>query len=408
MKGSRMAQVQWLVAVDIGGTFTDAVAFGPDGALLVSKVPSTPEDPSKAFERALADLVTAGLDLASVDLIFHGTMVATNAMLNDRLARVVLLTTEGFRDVLSYRNGTRPCVYDLEQPRPSELVARSDRVEVRERLSSQGDEVVTLTAEEVVRAVQAVADRSPAAVAISFLFSYLDDSHERSVADAIAESFSYLPVTRSSGVAREFREYHRTATAVVNAGLRPLVREYLLRMQSTLSDLSVPGPLLIMQSNGGCVPAHRAGEEAHRLLLSGPAAGVAGTVALGREYGIDHLVSFDMGGTSLDVCLVQDGTPPVTATLTVASHAILCPSVDMVTIGAGGGSIAEVDSAGHLAVGAQERRRVTWTRRLRQGWGSPHRDRRARGSLHPSHRYRVGGWSLARRRRGPPRRRSTR
>ena len=122
MKGSRMAQVQWLVAVDIGGTFTDAVAFGPDGALLVSKVPSTPEDPSKAFERALADLVTAGLDLASVDLVFHGTTVATNAMLNDRLARVVLLTTEGFRDVLSYRNGTRPCVYDLEQPRPSEHV----------------------------------------------------------------------------------------------------------------------------------------------------------------------------------------------------------------------------------------------------------------------------------------------
>lgn len=346
-----MAQVRWLVAVDIGGTFTDAVAFGPDGELLVAKVPSTPEDPAKAFERALEELVATGLDLSATDLIFHGTTVATNAMLNDQLARVVLLTTEGFRDVLSYRNGTRPKVYDLEQPRPSQLVPRRDRLEVRERLSSQGDEVVPLSKEEIERAVQAVAERNPDAVAVSFLFSYLDGDHERMVADAITARFPDLPVARSSALAREFREYPRTATAVVNAGLRPIVGKYLLRMQSTLEDRDVPGPLLIMQSNGGCVPAGRANEEAHRLLLSGPAAGVAGTVALGREYGIDHLVSLDMGGTSLDVCLIQDGTPPVTSTQVVGSHAILCPSVDIVTIGAGGGSIAEVDAAGRLAVG---------------------------------------------------------
>lgn len=346
-----MAQVRWLVAVDIGGTFTDAVTFGPDGELLVAKVPSTPEDPAMAFERALEELVATGLDLSATDLIFHGTTVATNAMLNDQLARVVLLTTEGFRDVLSYRNGTRPKVYDLEQPRPSQLVPRRDRLEVRERLSSRGDEVVPLSEEEIERAVQAVAERNPDAVAVSFLFSYLDDDHERMVADAITARFPDLPVTRSSAIAREFREYPRTATAVVNAGLRPIVGKYLLRMQSTLEDWAVPGPLLIMQSNGGCVPASRANEEAHRLLLSGPAAGVAGTVALGLEYGIDHLVSLDMGGTSLDVCLIQDGTPPVTSTQVVGSHAILCPSVDIVTIGAGGGSIAEVDAAGRLAVG---------------------------------------------------------
>jgi N-methylhydantoinase A len=351
MKGSLMAQVRWLVAVDIGGTFTDAVTFGPDGELLVAKVPSTPEDPAMAFERALEELVATGLDLSATDLIFHGTTVATNAMLNDQLARVVLLTTEGFRDVLSYRNGTRPKVYDLEQPRPSQLVPRRDRLEVRERLSSQGDEVVPLSKEEIERAVQAVAEINPDAVAVSFLFSYLDDDHERMVADAITARFPDLPVTRSSAIAREFREYPRTATAVVNAGLRPIVGKYLLRMQSTLEDWAVPGPLLIMQSNGGCVPASRANEEAHRLLLSGPAAGVAGTVALGLEYGIDHLVSLDMGGTSLDVCLIQDGTPPVTSTQVVGSHAILCPSVDIVTIGAGGGSIAEVDAAGRLAVG---------------------------------------------------------
>lgn len=166
-----MAQVRWLVAVDIGGTFTDAVAFGPDGELLVAKVLSTPEDPAKAFERALEELVATGLDLSATDLIFHGTTVATNAMLNDQLARVVLLTTEGFRDVLSYRNGTRPKVYDLEQPRPSQLVPRRDRFEVRERLSSQGGEVIPLSKEEIERAVQAVAERNPDAVAVSFLFS---------------------------------------------------------------------------------------------------------------------------------------------------------------------------------------------------------------------------------------------
>lgn len=190
-----MAQVRWLVAVDTGGAPTDAVAFGPDGALRVA----------------------IGLDLSATDLIFHGTTVATNAMLNDRLARVVLLITEGFRDVLSYRNGTRPKVYDLEQPRPSQFVLRRDRLEGPERLSSQDDEVIGLFKEEIERAVQAVAALNP--VAVSFLNSYLDDDHERMVADAITARFPDLPVTRSSAIAREFREYPRTATAVVNAGL---------------------------------------------------------------------------------------------------------------------------------------------------------------------------------------------
>jgi N-methylhydantoinase A len=160
-----------------------------------------------------------GLDLSATDLIFHGTTVATNAMLNDRLARVVLLITEGFRDVLSYRNGTRAKVYDLEQPRPSQFRAPSRPVGGPERLSSQDDEVIGLFKEEIERAVQAVAERNPVAVAVSFLISYLDDDHERMVAVAITARSPDLPVTRSSAIAREFREYPRTSTAVVNAGL---------------------------------------------------------------------------------------------------------------------------------------------------------------------------------------------
>ncbi len=190
-----MAQVRWLVAVDTGGAPTDAVAFGPDGALRAA----------------------TGLDLSATDLIFHGTTVATNAMLNDQLARVVLLITEGFRDVLSYRNGTGPRSTISRSPVLRNSVPRRDRLEGPERLSSQDDEVIGLFKEEIERAVQAVAALNP--VAVSFLNSYLDDDHERMVADAITARFPDLPVTRSSAIAREFREYPRTATAVVNAGL---------------------------------------------------------------------------------------------------------------------------------------------------------------------------------------------
>lgn len=346
-----MSDRRWLVAVDVGGTYTDALAVSPTGAVITAKVPSTPDDPATAFESALRALESEGLPLDATQLVFHGTTVATNAMLTDQLARVALVTTQGFADVLGYRSGTRPSVYDLEQPRPVELVQRRDRIEARERLSSAGRVIVPLTPEEVERVVEAVAAAAPEAVAVSFLFSYLDDRHEQVLAAAVERRLPGVPVARSAAVAREFREYPRSATAAVNAGLRPVVGRYLVSTGSRLERLGVSGRLMIMQSNGGCVPAQRADEEAHRLLLSGPAAGVAGTVALGRSYGIDRLVCFDMGGTSLDVCLVRDGSPPVTSIQMVGSHPILCPSVDMVTIGAGGGSIAEVGPSGRLSVG---------------------------------------------------------
>lgn len=342
---------RWLVAVDVGGTFTDAIAVGPSGTTLAAKVPSTPDDPGDAFERAVRELIEAGLDIAETELVFHGTTVATNAVINRQLAQVTLLTTEGFRDVLGYRDGSRPSVYDLEQRRPSELVRRSDCIEVRERRGRRGEVIVPLSDEEIERALDEVARRAPEAIAVSFLFSFLDDGNEKAVSKVAAERFPTTPVTTSAEVAREFREYPRSATAVVNAGLRPIVGRYILRIRSRLNELGYDGPTLIMQSNGGCVPADRADAEAHRLLLSGPAAGVAGTVNLGRECGIDRLVSFDMGGTSLDVCLIPDGVPPVTASQKVGDHRIICPSVDIVTIGAGGGSIADVDEAGRVTVG---------------------------------------------------------
>ncbi|HYS31228.1 MAG TPA: hydantoinase/oxoprolinase family protein [Streptosporangiaceae bacterium] len=348
-----MAEPGWVVGVDVGGTFTDAIATSAAGDVRVAKVPSTPAEPGLAFERALAALADAGVRPESVVMIFHGTTVATNALLTGRTARVVLAATQGFGDILGYRNGSRPVVYDLTQPRPRPLVGRRDRIEVAERLSGLGEVVTPLTPGEIERVAVAVAAARPDAVAVCLLFSYLDDTHEKLLGEAIAKRLPGVPVTLSAEVAREFREYPRTSTAVINAALRPVVGSYLLALRSRIGSLRIAPPLQIMQSNGGCLPADRAAEQAHRLVLSGPAAGVAGTVALGARYGIGQLISLDMGGTSLDVCLVPDGIPPVTARQEVDGSPILAPAVDIVTVGAGGGSIAEVDRAGRLRVGPQ-------------------------------------------------------
>ena len=343
----------WTVGIDVGGTFTDAIAKHRDGRTRTAKVASTPKDPSIALVDAFEELLREGVDAPDVGLVFHGTTVATNAMLTGRTSRVVLLATEGFRDVMAFRNGTKPLLYDLRQPRPNELVERDDRIEVAERVSGLGEVVVPLTTAEIDRVVDEVASRGPDAIAIAFLFSYLRDEHERALAEALRTAMPGVPVTASSDIAREFREYPRTATAVVNAALRPLVGRYVADAAGGLRAIGVEAPFLVMQSNGGCVPAERAEREAHRLLLSGPTAGVAGTIGLAARHGVDGVISLDMGGTSLDVCLVQDGVPPTTSTQTVQDHPILVPSVDVVTAGAGGGSIAEVDRAGRLRVGPQ-------------------------------------------------------
>lgn len=343
----------WTVGIDVGGTFTDAIALHRDGRTRIAKVASTPKDPSIGLVDAFEELLKDGVEAADVAIVFHGTTVATNAMLTGRTSRVVLLATEGFRDVMAFRNGTKPLLYDLRQTRPNELVERNDRIDVRERLSGLGEVVEPLTEGEIDRIVAEVKVRRPDAIAVAFLFSYLRDDHERRLAEALRQALPGVPVTASSEIAREFREYPRTATAVVNAGLRPIVGRYVADAADGLRAIGVDAPFLVMQSNGGCVPAERAEREAHRLLLSGPTAGVAGTIALAGRHGIDGVICFDMGGTSLDVCLVQGGLPPTTSTQVVQDHPILVPSVDIVTAGAGGGSIADVDRAGRLRVGPQ-------------------------------------------------------
>lgn len=348
----------WTVSIDTGGTFTDAVARRSDGTIAVAKVPSTPDDPARGLGDALASLAQGGMPLDAVALVCHGTTVATNAVLTHQLARVTLVTTEGFRDVLAYRQGSRPNLYSLTPDRPLELVPRERRLEVRERVASDGRVITPLTEDEIGRVVQAVRDSEPEAIAVCLLFGFLNDEHEAALGRALRSALPGVPVTLSSETVREFREYPRMATTVINAALRPLVSGYLIRAGASLEEEGARSRLLVMQSNGGCAPAERAEKEAHRLILSGPAGGTAGLIRLGRQHSIAHAISLDMGGTSTDVCLMRAGTLPLASSQRIHDHDLLAPTVDIHTIGAGGGSIAWVDVSGRLRVGPQSAKAV--------------------------------------------------
>ncbi len=341
----------WTVGVDVGGTFTDAVAVSSDGRLATAKVVSTPDDPAQALLDALAALAAQGVAPRSIARFVHGTTVATNALLTGDLARVVLCATDGFTDLLSIRTGQRRDLYDMFQPRPAELVQEADRVAVRERLAADGAAVRVLTEGEIGRVVRAVGRRRPASVAIALLFSYIDPLREERLGAALRAALPGVPVTLSSEISREIREYPRTVTTTVAAGLRPVMERYLERAGAAAAARGVGAPLLVMESGGGLVPADRAAREPHRLILSGPAAGVGGAIELGVRLGLPDLLALDMGGTSVDVCLVRDGRAPVTGLQHHDGAPLTVAALDIATAGAGGGSIAWLDAAGALRVG---------------------------------------------------------
>ena len=317
------------VGVDTGGTFTDVVA--DDGRIV--KVPSTPEAP--------ADAVRAGvgtLSSSAPELLAHGTTVATNALLERRGARVALLTTAGLADVIEIARQDRPSLYDQWADRPEPLVPRDLRLEVGGRLAADGSEVEPVPTDAVPDVPEGVQ-----AVAVCLLHADLDPSHERAVAGVLEERGH--EVVCSHEVSPEFREYERTVTTVVDAYLRPACRPYLRR----LGDLA--DEVVVMTSSGGLAGLAEAVERPATLLLSGPAGGVRAAAAAAAAAGFPDAVSFDMGGTSTDVCLVLDGAPAPAAERTVAGFPVRLPALDIHTIGAGGGSIAQLDPGGALAVG---------------------------------------------------------
>ncbi len=329
-----------VVGVDTGGTFTDFVLLR-DGELQVHKVLSTPVDPASAILQGLEEL---GVH-RNLEALVHGSTVATNAVLERKGVRTGLITTEGFRDVLEIGRQTRPKLYSIRVEREPALVSRDLRVEVMERLNELGDVLIPLDDDSVDEAIAVLKRAEVQSVAICLLFSFANPDHERRV--ALAARAAGVHVSASSEVLPEFREYERTSTVVLNAYVAPIMDRYLGRLEQSLP---ADAPLRIMQSNGGSISAATARQEAARTLLSGPAAGVVGAAYVASAAGFEHSISFDMGGTSTDVALIDGGVTETTDG-NIGGHPTKLPMIDIHTVGAGGGSIAWFDSGGALRVG---------------------------------------------------------
>ncbi len=337
------------VGVDIGGTFTDIVTVR-DGAVAVSKTPSTPGNPDDGVVDGLRKVAGRdGLAFGDVRFLGHGTTVATNAVLEEAWAETALVTTEGFRDALEIGRQARPDIYDFQAEKPAPVVPRDRRYGVPERVDERGDVTEPLD-EGAVRGV--AADLAGVeSVAVSLLFSFENADHERRVREILAEECDGVSVSLSSDVLPEIREYERTLVTALNAALAPVVERYLGRLEGRVAGLGVEADLKIMQSNGGILTAEAARERPVKTLLSGPAAGVQGATYVAGLCGVDDVVTLDMGGTSCDVSLVEGGDPLVTTDVEVGEYPVSVPMIDIHTVGAGGGSVAWLDAGGALRVG---------------------------------------------------------
>ena len=354
---------RWRVGVDSGGTFTDVCLFNEDtGAIWVWKVGSTPDDPSRAIAEGIDDGVKrataegAGNETdgrAQVTYVGHGTTVATNALIQHQGVPTGLITTEGFRDLLEIGRQRRTLLYDLQADKPEPLVRRNVRIEVSERIHFDGRIEKPLDEAEVRSAVRRLKEAGVESVAICFLHSYLDPAHEDLVKRIIGEAFPEAFVSASHEVAPEFREYERLSTVIVNAYLGPVMSSYLERLRPRLAEIGATTPPHLTQSNGGVISFEAAQETPVRTLLSGPSTGVIGALHTGRLAGFENLITFDMGGTSSDVSLIDGGQPKQVSQATVHGYPIKAPMLDINTVGAGGGSIAYIDSGGLLKVGPQ-------------------------------------------------------
>jgi N-methylhydantoinase A len=335
--------------IDVGGTFTDAVLVDGD-RLRVAKVPTTPARPAEGFAAALEQLDG---DAAALSYLVHGTTLATNAIVQGRTARVGLITTAGFRDVLEIGTQQRAELYEPRRPRPAPTVPRELRLEVRERIGADGSVVRPLDEDDVRAAAAALRAAGVEAVAVVLLFSFLEPAHERRVGEILAAELPGVPVTLSSDVAPEFREYLRTSTTALNAALLPLAGGYVRDVAARMEAAGVAVPLHLMQSNGGVMPAQDGARQPIGMIASGPAGGVIGAARLGGLAGLGDLLTFDMGGTTADVGIVVDGEPQMRSTGAAGAHPVSMPQVDVLSVGAGAGSIARVDDFGELRVGPE-------------------------------------------------------
>ncbi|MCI2430317.1 hydantoinase/oxoprolinase family protein [Candidatus Acetothermia bacterium] len=341
------------IGTDVGGTFTDFVALNEESGELYGYKRLSTRPPDRGILDGLRELAQLfNFTPTEIKNLLHGSTVATNALLEKRLARTALLTTEGFRDILEIGRQDRPKIYDWNADRPEPLVPRSLRFGVPERLDYQGNVLKRLDLSVVVQIAEQLRRARIESVAVCYLFSYLDPEHERQTG-ALLRSLLKIPVTLSSELLPEHREYERTATTVLNAALRPMIEEYLSQLAAKLHKQGVHADLQIMQSNGGLTTVRQAGERAVQMLFSGPAAGVAGARYVAVQAGFGNVITLDMGGTSTDVSLIREGQIAWRPEGLIAGRPVRLPMVEIQSIGAGGGSIAWLDAGGILRVGPQ-------------------------------------------------------
>ncbi len=344
------------IGIDIGGTFTDFTVVDDNGAVTLWKEDSTPEHPVQAIERglaAVADSLNTGLAefLQGVDLFVHGSTIATNAVIQRSGPRIGLLCTEGFRDIIHLRDGFKPERFNIHLRHPVEFVDRYLRLGVRERIDHEGAVTETLSEDDVRKAAGHFRDEDVAAVAIAFLWSIVNPDHERRAAEILAEELPGTKVILSSEVLPEIREWERTSASVLSAYILPGIDAYLRKLEALLEDAGFSRAPLIMQINGGCASVEEILRRPVFALASGPAAAPAAALHYARNIDATNMISVDMGGTSFDVCLIRDGRAGMSRTIQIEQQPIGVAGVEVHSVGAGGGSIAWIDSGGALRVG---------------------------------------------------------
>ncbi|CQR56530.1 hydantoinase/oxoprolinase family protein [Paenibacillus riograndensis] len=345
----------WMLGIDVGGTFTDLAALDERGNITATKTPSTP-DPSdgviQGIEKLSRQLNISMLDfLTRCSLLVHGTTVATNTILEYNGAKVGLITTEGFRDEIEFRRAYKESVFSPRLPAPYPIVPRRLRIGVPERVGAQGQTIIPLDEAAVREAIRFFKEEKVEAIAVSFLFSFLDPAHEQKVKQIAQEEAPDIFVTLSSEVLPQIREFERVSTTIVNAYTAPAMKRYMERLDRRLREQQFKGELFVMQSSGGVQNIVQSGQLAASCLLSGPAGGVTAAAFIGERIGYKDLITVDMGGTSYDVSVIEQLQPTLTTESWISRYRVALPMLDIHTVGAGGGSIAWIDNGGMLQVG---------------------------------------------------------
>lgn len=343
----------YMIGVDVGGTFTDFSVFNLEtGELFHYKDSSTPGDPSRAIVKGVKDVLEIKKAQAQ-DVVYlaHGTTVGTNALIEKKGARVGLITTEGFKDLMEIGNQKRPSLYDLQAQKPVPLIPSGCNIGVRERIRYDGSVYTPLDEENVRQAVRQLKQYGVQAIAVCTLFSFINPAHENRIKEIIAEEYPEVYTTISSELAPEFREYSRMSTTVLNSYLGPVMKKYVNNFQTSVREMGIQAEPYITQSNGSIISIKETIDCPIKCAVSGPSAGVVAASFIGRQCNADKIITFDMGGTSADISLIENFTPQVSNEREVEGYPARIPMINIITIGAGGGSIAQIDEGGALKVG---------------------------------------------------------